>query len=134
MKKLYLIILSFTLLLFGSELQAQWVQTNGPEGGVVTCMAANGSNIFVAIENEGIYRSTDYGQTWLPANNGLTDSLWLNIIRPLNVSALTINGNYIYAGTQGSGKGMYISTNNGQSWVPVKSPFKLCSWYILNTV
>jgi hypothetical protein len=51
--------------------------------------------------------STNNGTTWTAVNTGLAN---------LNVNALTLNGNNIYASTRG---GIFISTNNGVNWAPV---------------
>ncbi|MFI5201896.1 MAG: hypothetical protein ACHQNE_05885, partial [Candidatus Kapaibacterium sp.] len=43
---------------------AQWMQTNGPEGGKPGVFFSFGSNIFVGTEGAGIFRSSDSGATW----------------------------------------------------------------------
>ena len=40
-----LIVFAVCSLLFGI-CNAQWIQTNGPSGGYVTCFLVNGSNLF----------------------------------------------------------------------------------------
>ena len=44
---------------------------------------------------------------WVQVNNGLTE--W-------HINTLTATGNYIFAGTASTG-GVFVSTNNGDSWV-----------------
>ena len=61
----------------------QWQQTSGPGGGVTTALHANGNMLFAgnfehfSISNTDpdagtLYRSTDHGQHWTPANTGFT--------------------------------------------------------------
>jgi photosystem II stability/assembly factor-like uncharacterized protein len=52
-------------------LRAQWVQTNGIYGGMVGSMGTNGRELFVNIEDVGVFRSTNGGMTWTDTNNGL---------------------------------------------------------------
>jgi hypothetical protein len=37
-------------------LQAQWIQTNGPYGGRVTCFAVSGTNLFAGTGGNGVWR------------------------------------------------------------------------------
>ncbi len=90
MKKIYFIILSFALVLFGSDLQAQWVQTNGPYGGHINCFAVNGTSIFAGIYYGGVFLSTDNGSIWPAINKGLTNS---------RIKALAVSGTNIFTGT-----------------------------------
>lgn len=97
---------------------AQWVQTNGPYGGDVRCMAiipagdATGTpTIFLGTYSGGVFRSTDRGTTWTGANSGLSHPA---------VSALAVSlssggtgGSTLFAGTCG---GIYRSTDAGASW------------------
>ncbi len=70
---------------------------------VVFAIAIKENNVFIGT-NSGVYKSTNYGNSWLSVNSGLTN---------LVVNALAINGNNIYAGTN---NGLYLSSNNGNSW------------------
>jgi photosystem II stability/assembly factor-like uncharacterized protein len=61
---------------------------------------------------DGVYRSTDNGDSWTLANSGLTST---------DVAALAINPitGHVFAGTQsqmGQGGGMFRSTDNGDAW------------------
>ena len=71
---------------------------------IYTC-AVNGSAIFAGTHDHGIYRSTDDGVNWNQVNNGLNT---------IDVRALFVNGNSIFAGTF---PGMYRSNDNGENWV-----------------
>lgn len=84
------------------------IETTGlPSFVNIECLAVNGSDIYAGTYNgQGIYLSTDLGENWNPINGNLP-------ISSIRVRALAISGNNIFAGT---GRGIYISSNNGDSW------------------
>jgi photosystem II stability/assembly factor-like uncharacterized protein len=102
-----------TLIIFVSiviNTNAQWVQTNGPLGGIINAFATlpkttGGTNLFAALSNNGVFLSTNNGTSWTAVNNGLTN---------LDVRALAVSGTNLFAGTYGGG--VFLSTNNGASW------------------
>jgi len=52
----YLATLFILLLLISNiNLHAQWVQTNGPYGGIVSCFAVSGYNLFAGAFHDGVY-------------------------------------------------------------------------------
>ena len=57
----------------------------------------------------GVYRSTDYGDTWDPINSGLTNK---------NISSLAVNGTTIFAGSYYGG--VFRSTDFGDNLLKVK--------------
>jgi len=61
-------------------------------------------DIFVASDVNGVYKSTDNGQTYALSNNGLSN---------LQVFSLEVNGNKVYAGTS---DGLFVSGDHGESW------------------
>jgi photosystem II stability/assembly factor-like uncharacterized protein len=68
---------------------------------------------------DGIYRSTDNGDSWTLANTGLTST---------DVATLAVNDSngHIFAGTHsvmGQGGGMFRSTDNGDTWTEQNSHF-----------
>jgi hypothetical protein len=75
----------------------------------VYALAISGNNIFAGTIGSGVYLSSNNGQLWTAVNSGLTD---------LNVEALAIKGDTIFAGTGG---GVFMSSNNGQLWTAVNS-------------
>lgn len=80
----------------------------------------NNSNVlFAGTNGQGIYRSTDSGQTWTQVNTGL-GHLHVN-----DIQVSPVDGNIVLAGTgRGSavgdpGTGLYRSTNRGSTWARV---------------
>lgn len=49
------------LCLVPSESIAQWMQTNGPYGGIVISFAVSGTNLFVGTADGGVFLSTNNG-------------------------------------------------------------------------
>jgi hypothetical protein len=93
----------FFFLLVTQICFAQWVQTNGPYGGDISCLTVNGTNLFAGTP-DGVYLTTNNGGNWLPVNNGLPN---------IGINVLTVSGNNLFAGTS---VGIFLSTNNGTSW------------------
>ena len=98
------LILFFMLAVAARVCNAQWVQTNGPYGGIVECFAVDGTNLFTGTYGSGVFRSTNNGTDWTAANAGLLDK---------NVYAIAVSGTNLFAGTDG---GVFRSTNDGYSW------------------
>ncbi|GMR25310.1 MAG: hypothetical protein BMS9Abin39_0598 [Ignavibacteria bacterium] len=68
------------------------------------------TNTLFAGYNHYIYRSTDFGENWEFLSNGMGEADWIASI------TFDVNG-YIYAGSAEVGGAIYLSTNNGDSWV-----------------
>ena len=98
------IIYTLIFLAFASMTNAQWVQMSNGMGTdtVVGSLASIGNNIFAGTLSNGVYLSTNYGESW----NQTTLSSY--------IESLTTLGNNIFAGTALGG--VYISTNNGTTW------------------
>ena len=59
MKSCLGILVTFAFLTLGtSQLSAQWVQTNGPSGGHVYCLAISGTNLFAGTPF-GVFRQIE---------------------------------------------------------------------------
>ena len=61
-----------------------------------------------AFDGNGVYKSTDGGETWAPANRGMMD---------YGITALVVNpsdGQVVYAG--GDGSELFKSSDGGESW------------------
>jgi hypothetical protein len=80
---------------------------SGPlNGKIVNALARNAEDtLFAGTLNFGVFRSATHGTTWKVASSGMAD---------LDVYALAVDPEgRIFAGT---GTGLYISKNNGDSW------------------
>ena len=111
-----------------------WTATGGPLGGLgydVRIDPANKSRMYVTDNYAGVGISDDGGQSWLPANNGIT-------IRggttgdAVNIFSLTVDPNnpaIVWAGTFGEGSsfGVFKSTDGGASWTAKTSGMTLGS-------
>ena len=111
--------LSMVFCLFTStnRLHAQWIQTNGPYGGLVSSLAVSGTNLFAGTLGGGVFLSTNNGTSWTAASTGLTSVVGdfdpATDVRALAVSPNGTGGTNLFAGTDG---GVFLSTNNGTSW------------------
>ncbi|MGA2622692.1 MAG: T9SS type A sorting domain-containing protein [Bacteroidota bacterium] len=95
--------------MLASTVHTQWVQTNGPYGGIVSCFAVSGANLFAGAGGSGVFLSTNNGTSWTAVNTGLANT---------NVTAFAVSGTNLFAGTD---DGVFLSTNNGASWTAVNS-------------
>jgi photosystem II stability/assembly factor-like uncharacterized protein len=113
MKAFKLLLATVWILLWpADEIEAHWVQTNGPYayGGNVTAFAISGTNVFAGTEVGGVFLSTNNGTSWARVNTGLTNT---------SVEALALLGMNLFAGTYNGG--VFLSTNNGTSWAAVNT-------------
>ncbi|HEY6246586.1 MAG TPA: hypothetical protein VIX17_21705, partial [Pyrinomonadaceae bacterium] len=58
----------------------------------------------------GLYKTTDYGNTWTKITDGLPDNAFTRVVREDDVRK-----DLLFAGTE---LGLFISWNGGQSWTP----------------
>ena len=82
--------------------QPYWQQTNGPRD--PSAIIDIGSSLLACSYGGGIFKSTDFGQSWFEVNYGLSTR---------NVFNLKKEKNNIYASTA---DGIYFSVNNGNTW------------------
>lgn len=119
MKNIFRILFPIILIAIISEpTHAQWVQTNGPHNRATSeiYLARNGSTVLAGMdgtyEGWGCYVSTDNGQSWTSASNGLPDGA--------SVEGFAMNGGYYFAAVDGTyldaSPGVYLSTNSGATW------------------
>lgn len=97
----------FTTLM-ASSLNAQWLQTNGPEGGKIGSIVADSNAIYTGT-NSGIYKSTNAGSTWVNITSGINFTYSNE-----SITAITTTKNYVFAGTSNSG--IFYSSNQGLTW------------------
>lgn len=103
-----------------------WTQI-GLENTSISSIVINWSGeIFAGIYGgwiyEGVYRSTDYGSTWIAVNNGLTNT---------DISALAINYNDgLLASTYGGG--VFRSTDDGDNWIAINNGLTSMNIYFID--
>lgn len=88
-----------------------WEVTSGPPA-ATNCMASNSlGHVFVGTSYSAIYRTTNYGGTWVRLDNGIDDGgADFHSVETIKVAH---NGT-IFAGVKGFG--LVRSTNNGDTW------------------
>jgi hypothetical protein len=91
-----------------------WIQQNaGLNNLLVQCLLINGNSLFLGTGyGGGIYRSSNfldpYELHWLLTNNGITNN---------HITAFTSSGNDIFSSSLYGTKGVFLTTNNGDSWL-----------------
>jgi photosystem II stability/assembly factor-like uncharacterized protein len=91
--------------------QAANLKSIGPFGGSVTALAIDPLNrniIFAGTYGGGVYKSTDYGNSWTHVSSGLSNSYVLSLVIDPR------NPDIVYAGTSQSG--VFKTMDGGQSW------------------
>ena len=103
-----IISLLYITILFSTQLFAQWNKVEEITSPFVYSALFDDDNIYVG--GDSLYISRDRGLTWqASAPTGQT----------IELTAISKFGDIIYLGTYGSG--VYISSNNGDSWLPFNS-------------
>jgi len=83
---------------------AQWVLTGGPSASNVTSTVVSEGRLYAGTFAGGVFVTTNNGDTWAAANNGLTDPI---------INCLAAKGTTVFAGTSG---GVFRTTDNGATW------------------
>ena len=102
-----ILFVTLFVFLFTSVSISQWERTNGPEGMSISSLASVGNVLYAGTRADGIYASTDEGNTWYASNSG---------IETKNITVITSINNTLLAGTLDYG--IYHSTDGGQTWLP----------------
>ena len=100
-----------------------WTQISlgGSATEVVACLAVNVNNFFAGTINGGVFRSTNYGLNWVVTS-----------LNSVCVVSLTRSNSYIFAGADSYGE-VFISSDNGESWILKKQGMSNCSVWSLAT-
>ena len=91
---------------------SRWKQTGGPRGGSIGCVAVDIEDsqiVYAAVEQAGIYRSTDGGAHWSPITAGLDPNQEF-----LRILVDPIDRRTLYLAT--AYQGVWISSDAGGSW------------------
>ena len=86
------------------------VPGGGPDGGAVSSLAIVGTRpamVFAAFQNGGVFKSSDRGATWTPADRGLPEDAWCELV------AAPASSSTLYAAC---GDGLFKTTNGGAIW------------------
>ena len=112
--------------------QVSWtVSTPLPDLALVTSIAATDrQTVYAGTAATGIYRSTDAGQTWQPANNGLGSAAGLMVgvtalgSDPLESGVLYAAVNHMVGSTHvhASAAGLFVTVDSGTWWQPLAGP------------
>ena len=92
---------------------ASWTPVYSIIDGYARAMIIRHDTVLLGTSNDGVYRSTDQGNTWVnvcPSYN-----------TPINVRSILWNENTIYVGTHTNFGGVWKSTNLGDTWVKANS-------------
>ena len=116
MKHIYSLIILISL--FSLSLKAQdgpliWTTTTTSVGPVyaIAIDPSNNNIMYSGSSTLGVYKSTDAGVTWNPANSGLLNTA------VLSMAISTSNPQVLYVGTNyGTNDGVYKTTDGGGSW------------------
>jgi hypothetical protein len=110
MKKL-MIVIGF-MMYFGTT-NPQWIKTSGISNGNVKSITNIGSDIYAALYQNGIFKSTNSGVNWI----------YTGLENRILYSLLSYNS-YLFAGAS---TGVYHSTNNGFSWTSLNGGLPVLS-------
>jgi len=100
--------LVFLFFLLSSITFAQWQQLQQPEGGSMGRIIEIGSKLFVESDNGRLYSSIDNGMSWSYIQGNL----------PLDYNSISFHeeDDILFLQLQTVGKGLYISTDLGETW------------------
>ncbi len=92
-----------------------WTQTSGPGVASANVVFTSAGNVFLGTVGEGVFRSTNSGTSWSPANAGITDA---------TVQAFTASPGFLFAGLQFDNAvsgGVVRSSDGGATWLQTSS-------------
>jgi photosystem II stability/assembly factor-like uncharacterized protein len=98
------------------------MRTGLPISTNVKCITKSGPNLIIGTKDSGVYISTDNGSTWTSSSSGLT----INGVNCFDISMLYTSNGKVFLGAKQNTTfnyyaALFVSNNNGQSWIPVTS-------------
>ena len=82
----------------------------------INTILMSGEKLFIGTEENGMYSSTDFGETWVPVNLDLK-----------NIRVYSIKGNPLHLFVSTS-QGIFRSTDNGEDWIKPEKIFSRFSY------
>src|SRR5579862_8404512 len=118
-----------------------WTTVNQGIGMAVLFDPTNGNNSFAAMgapygdSRNGVYTSTDAGQTWTKVLGSGTSELASTPLGRIALALDPTNSKTLYAAIanpegspQGDELGVFKTTNAGQTWTQLTNPPECCTW------
>lgn len=102
-----------------SPSSSDWTKVSSTGDAYPISYCSNGTNLFVGTAGNGVYRSTNNGDSWSLVNNGITDTKQCMIFT--NGSDLYLSTSILVIGSPSITK-YYKSTDNGDNWTVIWSP------------
>jgi hypothetical protein len=89
----------------------QWTQVGGVTGGnnPALVLFSHKGSLYAAVEEDGIFRSTDQGRTWSAVNTGIPETPFVG----RSAYAFVVSGNDLFVGAGG----VYRLNSQGDGWV-----------------
>jgi photosystem II stability/assembly factor-like uncharacterized protein len=99
------------------NLHAQWIQTSGPSGGVVSSITFvqngdGGTTVLAGLRSGGVFYSADSGNSWTASNKGL-ENTYKNVQAMVLSSDSSNSSNTLLISVNGD---VYRSTDYGFNW------------------
>jgi photosystem II stability/assembly factor-like uncharacterized protein len=94
----------------GNGASAPWEKTGGPPGLTTNVIFKANNIVYAGTETQGIYKSSDNGSNWVPANTG---------IERASISDIIVSGPNLLAAAKSSCPiylNIFKSTDNGATW------------------
>jgi photosystem II stability/assembly factor-like uncharacterized protein len=99
-----------------------WTKLNSSQNDI-TALALSGTNLYALYNEDSIFRSTNGGNSWAPANHGLPSDSGRQGYG--TVYCLATIGTNLFVGTD---NGVYLSTDSGNNYIMVDTAMPYDTW------